>query len=145
MRKHGENYPCSFQRRMSASRWPLDKLGEYPTFGKEHLVANDYDHQLIESVAVRRTRLTTALVYGANPFERRWKSSARTFMASILVAALIATICVGFSFVSNLLETLRAQQQQRSSAAPIELVWHHEPPVERVDERPRAPLSEGGA
>lgn len=96
-------------------------------------MANDYDHQLIESVAVRRNRLVTALVYGANPYERKWKSSFRTFMGSVLIAALIATICVGFSFVSNLLETLQAQQKQRSTAASVEIIWAHDHPNHHID------------
>lgn len=96
-------------------------------------MANDYDHQLIESVAVRRNRLVTALVYGANPYERKWKSSFRTFMGSVLIAALIATICVGFSFVSNLLATLQAQQKQRSAAASVELIWAPEHPNHEID------------
>jgi hypothetical protein len=82
-------------------------------------VAHDYDNQLIESVAVRRARLTTALLYGANPLQRRWKSSVRTFFFSIAMAAVIAAVCVGYSFVTNLLEDLRQERQQRTQSAVV--------------------------
>ena len=83
-------------------------------------MANDYDNQLIESVVVRRNRITSALLYGENPHQRRWMDSVRLFLFSIALAALIAAICVGYSFISNLLAQQRAEQQQRQSAA-IEL------------------------
>lgn len=82
-------------------------------------MAHDYDNQLIESVAVRRARLTTALLYGNNPLQRRWKSSVRTFFFSVALAAVIAAVCVGYSFVTNLLEDLREQQQQRAASAVV--------------------------
>ncbi|UNK46664.1 hypothetical protein [Arthrobacter sulfonylureivorans] len=82
-------------------------------------MAHDYDNQLIESVAVRRTRLATALLYGNNPLQRRWKSSVRTFFFSVALAAVIAAVCVGYSFVTNLLEDLRQQQQQRAQSAVV--------------------------
>ncbi|MCC3282438.1 hypothetical protein [Arthrobacter caoxuetaonis] len=90
--------------------------------GGRHIIANDYDNQLIESVAVRRNRLLTALLYGNNPNERRWADTVKLFLFSIAVAALIAAVCVGYSFVTNLLEQNRAkqeQQQQQSSAGAL--------------------------
>ncbi|MBF4992942.1 hypothetical protein ITX31_02305 [Arthrobacter gandavensis] len=86
-------------------------------------MASDYDNQLIESVAVRRNRLLTALLYGGNPNERRWADTVKLFLFSVAVAALIAAVCVGYSFVTNLLEQNRAkqeQQQQSTAAGP----WH---------------------
>jgi hypothetical protein len=80
-------------------------------------VASDYDNQLIESVSVRRNRLTTALLYGENPNERRWMDSVKMFLFSIAVAALVAAICVGYSFVSNLLEDQRREQEERNRSA----------------------------
>lgn len=81
-------------------------------------MASDYDNQLIESVAVRRSRLLTALLYGNNPNERRWADTVKLFLFSIAVAALIAAVCVGYSFVTNLLEQNRAkQEEQRQSTA----------------------------
>ncbi|WP_404321605.1 hypothetical protein [Arthrobacter luteolus] len=85
-------------------------------------MASDYDNQLIESVAVRRNRLLTALLYGGNPNERRWADTVKLFLFSVAVAALIAAVCVGYSFVTNLLEQNRAkqeQQQQSTAAGPL--------------------------
>ena len=84
-------------------------------------MASDYDNQLIESVTVRRNRLLGALLYGENPNERRWMDSVRLFLFSVAAAAVIAAVCVGFSFVSNLLEENRQKQEeqrrQQNSAA----------------------------
>lgn len=72
--------------------------------GEGTFMASDYDNQLIESVTVRRHRLLTAFLFGENPHERRWMDSNRLFFLSIAAAAVIAALCVGYSFVSNLLE-----------------------------------------
>ncbi|WP_026817936.1 hypothetical protein [Arthrobacter castelli] len=79
----------------------------------------DYDTQLIESVAVRRTRLTSALLFGQNPLQRRWTDIIKLFLFSVAVAALVAAICVGYSFISNLLAEQRAEQRQRSQSASV--------------------------
>ena len=91
-------------------------------------MASDYDNQLIESVAVRRNRLLTALLFGSNPNERRWADTVKLFLFSVALAALIAAVCVGYSFVTNLLEQNRAkqEQQQQQSAAPVTLAGHHD-------------------
>ena len=80
-------------------------------------MASDYDHQLIESVTVRRHRLLTALLYGGNLHERRWLDSSRLFFLSVAAAAVMAAACVGFAFVSNLLAENHAQQNQQSLAS----------------------------
>lgn len=80
-------------------------------------MASDYDNQLIESVAVRRNRLLTALLYGSNPNERRWADTVKLFLFSIALAALIAAVCVGYSFVTNLLEQNRAKQAEQQGSA----------------------------
>ncbi len=85
--------------------------------GGIRIVASDYDNQLIESVAVRRNRLLTALLYGNNPNERRWADTVKLFLFSVAVAALIAAVCVGYSFVTNLLEQNRAKQEQQQQSA----------------------------
>lgn len=76
-------------------------------------MASDYDNQLIESVTVRRQRLLTALLFAENPHERRWMDSVRLFLLSVAAAALIAAVCVGYSFVSNLLAENRARQDNQ--------------------------------
>lgn len=82
-------------------------------------MAYDYDAQLIESVSVRRNRLASALLFGHNRLQRRWIDSIRMFLFSVTVAALLAAICVGYSFVTNLLAEQRAEDRQRSQSAPI--------------------------
>ena len=81
-------------------------------------MASEYDHQLIESVTVRRHRLLTALLFGANPHERRWLDSLRLFFLSTAAAAVIAAGCVGYSFVSSLLAENHATPAQ---PAPLSL------------------------
>jgi hypothetical protein len=82
-------------------------------------MAYDYDAQLIESVSVRRTRLTSALIFGQNPLQRRWIDIIKMFLFSVAAAALLAAICVGYSFITNMLAEQRAEQRQRSQSAPI--------------------------
>lgn len=100
-------------------------------------MANDYDNQLIESVVVRRNRITSALLFGENPHQRRWVDSVRLFLFSVALAALIAAICVGYSFISNLLAQQRAEQQQRQSAA-VELQQSIGPGAEPLEFFPGA-------
>ena len=83
--------------------------------GEGTTVASNYDSQLIESVTVRRHRLVSALLYGENPSERRWMDSLRLFVLSAAAAAVIASACVGYSFVSNLLAENRAPQEQHTT------------------------------
>ncbi|WP_417217349.1 hypothetical protein [Arthrobacter sp.] len=79
-------------------------------------MATEFDSQLIESVAVRRNRVTDALLYGDNPTERRWKATTKQFLFSLVAAAMITAICIGVSFVSNMIakqaEQKRQQQEQ---------------------------------
>ncbi|GAA3699446.1 hypothetical protein GCM10022377_10570 [Zhihengliuella alba] len=82
-------------------------------------MSTEFDAQLIEAVSVRRDRLTDALLFGANPTERRWKSTVRLFVYSVVIAALIAAVCVGISFVSNILEQQAAEKAERQSAAAV--------------------------
>ncbi|GAA1120419.1 hypothetical protein [Arthrobacter flavus] len=91
-------------------------------------MAKEYDNQLIESVTVRRNRLTTALLYGVNPEERRWLDSVKLFLFSVAMTALIAAICVGYSFVSNLLADQRQQreEQNRSATSIGEALYPHQ-------------------
>ncbi len=66
-------------------------------------MAEDYDGRLLESAKVRKHKLDDALLFGINVQERSYSSSTMKLMYSLLLAALIAAICVGFSFVQHLL------------------------------------------
>jgi hypothetical protein len=76
-------------------------------------MAMDFDSQLIESVEVRRTRLTTSLLFGANPTERRWRDRTRLHVYGMVVAALICAFCVAISFVIMVLTDWLADREER--------------------------------
>lgn len=79
-------------------------------------MAEDYDARLLESAKVRKHRLDDALLFGSNHQERQYISNTMKLMYSLLIAALIAAICVGFSFVQHLLSN-------RGSAAALLTFW----------------------
>lgn len=89
-------------------------------------MATEFDSQLIESVAVRRNRMTDALLYGRNPTERRWKATTRQFLFSVVAAALIAAICVAVSFVSNLMADQQRQRAEREQSTSSPLSIRHD-------------------
>ncbi|RAX45812.1 hypothetical protein DQ354_07985 [Arthrobacter sp. AQ5-06] len=66
-------------------------------------MAEDYDARLLESAKVRKHRLDDALLFGENVQERSYSTNTMRLMYSLLIAALIAAVCVGFSFVQHLL------------------------------------------
>lgn len=82
-------------------------------------MAEDYDSRLLESARVRKHRLDDALLYGQNPQEKAYKSVNARLMQSLLIAALIAALCVGFSFVQHLLSEQASKQAPQSAAAAV--------------------------
>lgn len=66
-------------------------------------MAYTYDEQLIDAVAVRRRRLTAALLHGQHRLQRQWSDRVMTFAAGAGAATLIAAGCVAVSFVADLL------------------------------------------
>ncbi|UKA50807.1 hypothetical protein LFT48_04550 [Arthrobacter sp. FW305-123] len=82
-------------------------------------MAEDYDSRLLESARVRKHRLDDSLLFGQNPQERSYKTATTRLMQSLLVAALIAAICVGFSFVQHLLSEQAAKQAVTSVSATL--------------------------
>ncbi|MGG5752122.1 hypothetical protein ACQ3I4_05785 [Zafaria sp. Z1313] len=89
-------------------------------------MATEFDSQLIESVAVRRNRVTDALLYASNPTERRWKATAKQFLFSVVAAALIAAICVAVAFVGNMIAEQQRknneEREQQRSAVVLEII-----------------------
>lgn len=81
-------------------------------------MAEDFDSRLLESAKARKHRLDDALLFGSNPQERSYSSTLSGLMYSLLIAALIAAICVGFSFVRHLLF-----EQDNPPANAIHLSW----------------------
>lgn len=82
-------------------------------------MAEDYDSRLLESARVRKHRLDDSLLFGQNPQERNYKTATTRLMQSLLIAALIAAICVGFSFVQHLLSEQAAKQAVTSASATL--------------------------
>jgi hypothetical protein len=81
-------------------------------------VAEDYDARLLESAKVRKHRLDDALLFGKNRQERSYSTNTMRLMYSLLIAALIAAVCVGFSFVQHLLN-----ERDAPAAAALLAFW----------------------
>ncbi|MFD8520699.1 hypothetical protein ACFV2D_11860 [Streptomyces capillispiralis] len=65
------------------------------------MTAQDYDSQLLESVAVRRRRLRDALLFGARRQRRAADERMGKVIAGMVIAAVLCAGCVGWSFVSH--------------------------------------------
>ncbi|MEU0626653.1 MULTISPECIES: hypothetical protein [unclassified Streptomyces] len=76
-------------------------------------MARDYDSQLLESVAVRRRRMRDALLFGAQRARRTADERLGKVFAGIAIAAVLCAGCVGWSFVQNMLEKQKAEQQKQ--------------------------------
>lgn len=76
-------------------------------------MAMDFDSQLIESVEVRRNRLSASFLFGLNPTERRWKDRKNSFVFGLVIAALICAFCVALSFVINILTNYINDRNER--------------------------------
>lgn len=66
-------------------------------------MAYEYDDQLIDATAVRRQRLTAALLYRGDRLRRQWTDRVRTLLISVFVTVLLSAGCVAVSFVTTLL------------------------------------------
>lgn len=89
-------------------------------------MTQDFDAQLLESVAVRRRRMRAALLWGTLRNRRRAAENVMRFVVAIAVAAVLAAGCVGWAFLQHQLERQRQQQQQqqqrRGAPAPAAVV-----------------------
>ena len=65
------------------------------------MTAQDYDNQLLESVAVRRRRLRDALLFGAQRQRRSVDERIGKAFTGVVIAAVVCAGCVGWSFVSH--------------------------------------------
>jgi hypothetical protein len=66
-------------------------------------MSRDLDAQLLESVAVRRGRLREALLWGRDRRVRATGDNLRRLAAGVVLAAVVAAGCVGWSFVTHVL------------------------------------------
>ncbi|MFK4109008.1 hypothetical protein [Streptomyces sp. NPDC002176] len=61
----------------------------------------DYDSQLLESVAVRRRRLRDAVLFGGQRQRRTVDERLGKVFAGLVIGAVLCAGCVGWSFVSH--------------------------------------------
>lgn len=66
-------------------------------------MAREYDTQLLESVAVRRTRLRESLLWGWNRRMRVCSDNLKTLGVSVVLAAVACAGCVGWSYLQDVL------------------------------------------
>ncbi|WP_419994485.1 hypothetical protein [Streptomyces boninensis] len=64
-------------------------------------MAQDYDSQLLESVAVRRRRLRDAVLFGELRGRRTLDERLGRAFVGIVIAAVLCAGCVGWSFISH--------------------------------------------
>jgi hypothetical protein len=75
----------------------------------------ELDVQLLESVAVRRSRLRESLIWGRERRVRATVDNLKRLAVGVVVAAVVSAGCVGWSFVQDLLAQQQAKQQQQSA------------------------------
>jgi hypothetical protein len=78
----------------------------------------ELDVQLLESVAVRRSRLRESLIWGRERRVRAAVDNLKRLAVGVVVAAVVSAGCVGWSFVQDLLAQQQAKQQQTLVVAP---------------------------
>jgi len=79
------------------------------------------DRALIEEARTQRFRLGSALLHGRISGRRTVNDNVRRFIASLIVAALACAVCVGISFVTDLLERQAAEKQAQQNALVVSL------------------------
>jgi hypothetical protein len=77
-------------------------------------MSRELDAQLLESVAVRRNRLRESLLWGRERRVRAVGDNLKRFATGVILAAVVAAGCVGWSFVQQLLAERAAQQDTAS-------------------------------
>jgi hypothetical protein len=77
-------------------------------------MSRELDAQLLESVAVRRNRLRESLLWGRERRVRAVGDNLKRFATGVILAAVVAAGCVGWSFVQQLLAERAAEQASTS-------------------------------
>jgi hypothetical protein len=75
----------------------------------------ELDVQLLESVAVRRSRLRESLIWGRERRVRATVDNLKRLAIGVVVSAVVSAGCVGWSFVQDLLAQQQAKQQQQQT------------------------------
>lgn len=79
-------------------------------------MADQRDTVLIEQAKIQRMRLGSALVYGHIGERRTINDHMKRLMGSIVVSAVACAVCVGISFVSQLLADQAAAAATKTPA-----------------------------
>lgn len=74
-------------------------------------MSRELDVQLLESVAVRRSRLRESLIWGRDRRKRATGDNLKRLGGGMVLAAVVSAGCVGWSFVQDLLADQQARQQ----------------------------------
>ncbi|MFJ4254560.1 hypothetical protein [Microbacterium sp. NPDC090003] len=77
------------------------------------------DRALIEEARTQRFRLGSALLHGRISDRRTVNDNVRRFIASLIVAALACAVCVGISFVTDLLQAQAAEKARQNASISI--------------------------
>lgn len=77
------------------------------------------DAVLVDQAKIQRMRLGAALLYGRIDERRTVNDHMRRLIGSLIVAAVTCAVCVGVSFVVQLL----SDQQAANTSTPAAVVW----------------------
>ena len=75
------------------------------------------DTVLIEQARIQRMRLGSALLHGRIDERRTVNDHSRRLMASLILAAVVCAVCVGTSFVVQLLSDRQSAQPAPTSTS----------------------------
>ena len=73
-------------------------------------MAREFDAQLIESVAVRRARMRDLLLWGRQRRARSTGDGLRSLRTGVVLAAIACAVCVGWSFLHNMITEQRSSR-----------------------------------
>lgn len=82
----------------------------------EERVPDHRDRTLIEEARTQRMRLGSALLHGRIDERHTVNDNVGRFVGSLIVAALACAVCVGISFVTDLLERQADEKQAQQNA-----------------------------
>lgn len=85
----------------------------------------DRDQTLIDSAKAQHARLTSAFVYGEQDNRRPVNENVKRVIGSVVLAATICAVCLGVSFVMNMLQSQKEKTaitafQQAIASNPIQ-------------------------
>ncbi|WP_404442039.1 hypothetical protein LG315_06730 [Microbacterium marinum] len=79
-------------------------------------MADQRDRTLIEGARTQRMRLGSAMLYGRRDERRTVNDNIKRFIGSVVVAALACAVCVGISFVGDLLAKQAAEKEKAANS-----------------------------